>query len=94
VSERAPRERDTAVAVNDVELRSERVASDLQSSDVSLSARPIDSGSRPDRTFSRQSAEGDQLSLNSRKALQTFNDNSPSAQQQLGVELAGINTYA
>jgi len=94
VSERGPRERDTAVAVNDVELRPDRVAGDLQSTEVSLSVRPVESSTQPDRTFSRQAAETDDLSLNARKALQTFTDNSPSAQQQLGVELAGINTYA
>jgi hypothetical protein len=34
------------------------------------------------------------LPLNTRRALQVFADNSPSPEQQLGIELVGVDTFA
>lgn len=57
-----------------------------------LTAQTID----PSRELNNISdaLQGKDFPLNTRKALQTFAENKPSAQQQLGVELAGINTFA
>lgn len=42
----------------------------------------------------RQQAEQGDLPLNIQKALQTFTENAPSPEQQLGIELVGVDTYA
>jgi hypothetical protein len=93
-SERGQRE--SSITVDEFEPVSGGGAGEQSASDFSLGSRPIEAISQTDSVFSRQPqvAVGDDLSLNARKALQTFSDNTPSAQQQLGVELAGINTYA
>lgn len=39
----------------------------------------------------KQQLDNEQLSLNARKALQTFSENTPSPEQQLGIELARID---
>ena len=43
---------------------------------------------------SRQRAEQDELPLSTQRALQTFAENSPSPEQQLGIELVGVDTFA
>ncbi|WP_101759317.1 hypothetical protein [Oceanicoccus sp. KOV_DT_Chl] len=42
----------------------------------------------------RQPLSRDDLPLNTRKALQTFAENTPTPEQRLGVELVGIDTFA
>lgn len=41
----------------------------------------------------RQPSNNDDLPLTTQKALQSFADNSPSAEQQLGIELAGVDIF-
>lgn len=61
-----------------------------------ITQRPVESSSQSSNVFSRSLAESeaDDLSFNSRRALQIFSENTPSAQQQLGVELVGVDTFA
>ena len=50
----------------------------------------------PRRRFSQQTASSfgeANLPYQTQRALQAFADNTPSPQQQLGIELAGIDTY-
>lgn len=95
-SERGQRERESSITVEEFETVSSGPSGEQPASDFRLSSRPVEAGSQADSVFSRQAdvAKNDDISLNARRALQTFIENSPSAQQQLGVELAGINTYA
>ena len=50
-------------------------------------------GSSPDLRH-RPQFDQENLNFTARKALQAFADNTPSPEQQLGIELAGIDTYA
>ena len=43
---------------------------------------------------SQRSASDENLPLNTQRALKTFADNTPSAEQRLGIELVGVDTYA
>jgi hypothetical protein len=92
----------------DRELRSsgdDELAADISQSGFSaetnanseqLTQRPVESSTQSSEVFSRSFSDidTDGLSLNSRRALQTFSENTPSAQQQLGIELVGVDTYA
>lgn len=53
----------------------------------------VESTERPAAVYLQRQPEQEGLSLNVRRALQAFADNSPSAEQQLGIELAGIDTF-
>lgn len=44
--------------------------------------------------FRSRQADEESLPLRTRQALQTFRDNAPSAEERLGIELAGIDTFA
>lgn len=66
-------------------------------------ARPIVSADETSRAENRaalnteQNAQPlgqDRLPLSTRQALQTFAENTPSPEQRLGIELAGIDTFA
>ena len=54
----------------------------------------IESSSANSGVNARQRAQEDGLPLNTQRALQTFAENSPSPEQQLGIELAGVDTFA
>lgn len=41
----------------------------------------------------RKQGEGRDLPLNTKRALKLFAENTPSPEQQLGIELAGIDTF-
>jgi hypothetical protein len=62
--------------------------------------RPVLASSEADRIDLRRISEGQaqqsrqNLPLNTQRALQAFQQNSPSIEEQLGVELAGIDTFA
>jgi hypothetical protein len=65
--------------------------------------RPVFASSEADRIDLRRISEAQtqqsrqnsqNLSLNTQRALQAFQQNSPSIEEQLGVELAGIDTFA
>lgn len=43
---------------------------------------------------SRRQSDTENLSFTAQKALKTFADNTPSPGQRLGVELAGVDTFA
>ena len=63
-------------------------------SDSDNNIRRIDVAERTRETnFQRREAEQD-LSFRSQQALQTFQENSPSIEQQLGVEIVGVDTFA
>lgn len=66
-------------------------------------ARPIVAADEISRAESRaslsteqnaQPLNQDRLPLSTRQALQTFAENTPSPEQRLGIELAGIDTFA
>jgi len=54
----------------------------------------VESSRATDSIQFRQQVEQSDLPLNTQKALQTFAENSPSPEQQLGIELVGVDTYA
>jgi hypothetical protein len=57
-------------------------------------ARPVRAGSETGEVFGRrieQSSVDERLPLTTRRALQAFADNTPSPEQRLGIELAGID---
>lgn len=65
------------------------------------SGRPADvypatttAGTRQGAVAAARPAEGDNLSFTARTALKAFSDNAPSPEQRLGIELAGIDTFA
>ena len=59
------------------------------------SAQPrVESANRNHEVNSRRQAEAQSLPLRTQQALQTFADNTPSPEQRLGIELAGIDTFA
>lgn len=66
-------------------------------------ARPIVSADETSRAENRAALNAqqevdrlrqDSLPLSTRQALQTFAENTPSPEQRLGIELAGIDTFA
>ncbi len=54
----------------------------------------VEAASQSSSTGSRRQLEDDNLPLRTQRALQAFADNTPSAQQRLGIELVGIDTFA
>ncbi len=54
----------------------------------------VESSSTSDSIAYRQQAETSNLPLNTQKALQAFKQNAPSPEQQLGIELVGVDLYA
>ncbi len=62
-------------------------------SNNSDSPQRVGSSNRASELISRRQAEDDSLPLSTRRALQTFSENAPSPGQQLGIELAGIDTF-
>ncbi len=54
----------------------------------------VESSRANDSIQFRRQAEQNDFPLNVQKALQTFVENSPSPEQQLGIELVGVDTYA
>ncbi len=54
----------------------------------------VESPDRTNETQTRRQAEDENLPLNTRRALQAFAENTPSPEQQLGIELAGIDVFA
>lgn len=56
--------------------------------------RRVGSSNPSTQLYSRGSGEGDSLNYSTRKALKAFADNTPTPGQQLGIELAGIDTFA
>ena len=73
---------------------SEAALQQLRSPDEENQQQRVDAGNRADETFFRRQAEDEDLPLSTRRALQTFAENTPSPEQQLGIELAGIDTFA
>ena len=62
--------------------------------DTSSAQRRVGSSNPSTQLYSRRQAEADNLSYSARKALQAFADNTPTPGQKLGIELAGIDTFA
>ena len=60
---------------------------DLQRSQVESAPETFTVDQRPP-------LEQDGVSRNTQRAIQTFLDNTPSAEQQLGIELVGVDTFA
>lgn len=56
--------------------------------------RRIEVSERTRETNFQRREEQQDLSFRSQLALQTFQDNRPSIEQQLGVEIVGIDTFA
>lgn len=56
--------------------------------------RRIDVAERTRESNFQRREEQQDLSFRSQLALQTFQDNRPSIEQQLGVEIVGIDTFA
>lgn len=58
------------------------------------STQLVESGRRSSPVDFYRQADTQNLSLTAQKALKTFAENAPSPQQRLGIELAGIDTFA
>ena len=89
---RVPRESDNS---EDERPRPTEVALErLGSSGENSQQQRVDSSNRANEAFFRRQNEDEDLPLSTRRALQTFAENTPSPEQQLGIELAGIDTFA
>lgn len=92
-------DRDLKKNIGDLGAAESRSADDGVGADrVSVSeaqpVSPVESERRIFEVFSRNQPEDSNLDFASRKALQTFLENTPNISQQLGVELVGIDTFA
>ncbi len=67
---------------------------ELRARSEELLQQRVESSSASASIQARQQAERDDLPLNTQRALQTFAENSPSPEQQLGIELVGVDTFA
>jgi hypothetical protein len=54
----------------------------------------VESSVRASELVSRRRPEDENLPFNTQRALRAFTQNSPSPEQQLGIELAGIDIFA
>ncbi|MEE8059848.1 MAG: hypothetical protein V3T17_18750 [Pseudomonadales bacterium] len=66
----------------------------LQTDSEGIQQRNVESSNRSSEVISRRQAEDQDLPLSTRRALQIFAANTPTPEQQLGIELAGIDTFA
>lgn len=80
-------------SVND-EQSNTPLAELVESSDQLSLQSTIESLLDAARNNNSQQQNDNNLSFNSRQALQAFNENIPSPQQQLGIELVGVDTFA
>ncbi len=59
-----------------------------------LQSQRAESPDRASVVNARRQLEDESVSHSTRRALHTFAENTPSPEQQLGIELAGIDTFA
>ncbi len=69
------------------------ILDDIPSISDSQVVRPIESRNRIIETLARNQSDDRSIPLASQKALQAFTQNAPNGPQQLGIELAGIDTF-
>ena len=95
IADRLQREVQREGARTEDQVRDERLQSQAISPSLEQpSIERIESPRRSESADARRQAEDEDLSLNARRALQAFAANSPTPEQQLGVELAGVDTFA
>ncbi|MFA7552963.1 MAG: hypothetical protein WCY88_01845 [Spongiibacteraceae bacterium] len=74
--------------------RSNSSLDELKARSQEILQQRLESSARANAVNSKQRAEDDNLSRNTRRALDAFAQNTPSLEQQLGIELVGVDTYA
>lgn len=73
---------------------SARAGRDAARNDVPESRQVIEPASRQREVFPNRPRDEENLPFSTQQALKAFAENAPSPGQQLGIELAGIDTYA
>lgn len=86
VSSQNPRDRD--------EDRQDNTLDDLRIRDEAIQQQRIEASDRISRLNADRQQSVEQFPLSTQRALQAFANNSPSPEQQLGIELAGVDTFA
>lgn len=74
--------------------RSNSSLDELKARSREILQQRLESSARANSANTKHRAEDDKLSRNARRALDTFAQNMPSPEQQLGIELVGVDTYA
>ena len=89
-------QRETARDTDD--KRSNSSLEELQARSAELQQPRVESSASTssfnnDERFKREPSRSDDLPLSTQKALQTFANNGPTPEQQLGIELAGVDVF-
>lgn len=71
-----------------------RSLEEQQASNNDVQQQRIEARNEITRINTRSSGDSESLPLNIQRALQAFNDNSPTPEQRLGIELIGVDTFA
>ena len=74
--------------------RSNGSLEELQARSAEILQQRIESSEANSAVNDRRRVQEEDLPLSTRRALQTFAENSPSPEQQLGIELVGVDTFA
>lgn len=67
---------------------------DIQDFREDVIPQRVESSSQSSTINASRQQSGEQFPLNIQKALQAFADNTPTPEQQLGIELVGVDTFA
>jgi hypothetical protein len=76
------------------EQRQGRSLDDLRVRDEAIQQQRIEASDRTSRLNADRQQSAEQFPLNIQRALQAFANNSPTPEQQLGIELVGVDTFA
>lgn len=67
---------------------------EIRSGYADILQQRVESSAASGKTSAQRSSNEDSLPLKTQRALQAFAENTPSPEQQLGIELVGVDTFA
>jgi len=83
-----------AVTSDALEQRQQQVISPREADRIDLRQLSEGQSEQNSLALQRNQQNNNDLPLNTQRALQTFQDNAPSLEERLGVELVGVDTFA
>lgn len=92
--ERAQKDISRDVQGNDERERSSRSFDDIQAASADVEFERVEPSTQTRNLNDRRQPVDEQFPLNIQRALQAFADNTPTPEQQLGIELVGVDTFA
>lgn len=94
VTERSQKDVSSQDLRNRDDEREDSSLDELRVRDEALQQQRLEANDRISRLNADRQQSAEQFPLNTQRALQAFANNSPTPEQQLGIELVGVDTFA